>query len=234
MALFPHPNPGKVCLLLSELCSLALECLSAPKFLACLGSWNHLREKFKWKQMRLPSSSLLLLSPPVFLLQNVLCGFDSLLATWVRAQSLFSLCDSICSVTYLLFENKDFPYFHPLLCCHDKHVLSLFASPTVPSDRSSRTPEVAAGVFLFLIKSVTLWGSPFSRGCALNPKIVWSIPKSNPQVLIQVMVDFCSHGHQHHLSDWDSQHVFSEGYSRGKRKCVCFHRDVSPAKYIFL
>lgn len=70
---------------------------------------------------------------------------------------LFSLCDSIYSVTYPLFENREFPYFHPLLCCHHNHVFSLFSSPTAPSDRSSRLPEVSPGVFLVvLVKSVTI------------------------------------------------------------------------------
>lgn len=155
MALFPHPNSGKVCLLLSELCSLALECLSAPRFPACLGYWNYLRGRFKLKQMRRPSGSLLFLSPPVFLLQCVPCGLDSLLAAWD-----ISLCfpyvtlSILWFILYLKIEN-----FHIFThyCVVVTSMCSLyFLLPTVPSDRSSRPPEVPAVVFLVvLVKSVT-------------------------------------------------------------------------------
>lgn len=145
---------AKICLLLSEIVAWPWNVFLLPNF---LGYWNYLREKLKLKQTRPPCISLLFLSSPVFLLQYSPCGLDSFLAAWVRYQSLFSLCDSIYSVTYPLFENREFPYFHPLLYCHHKYVFSLFASSIAPSDRSSRSPEVPAGVFLVVVvKSVTV------------------------------------------------------------------------------
>lgn len=103
----------------------------------------------------------------------------------LRYQSLFSLCDSIYSVIYLLFENREFPYFHPLLCCHHKHVLSLFSSPLSSLWQVQQTSWSASNCFLGGSGQVchSSWGSPYSRGWiesqfqthAIHPKIKPSV-----------------------------------------------------------
>lgn len=73
-------------------------------------------------------------------------------------------------------------------------------------------------------------GSPYSRGCTLNSKPMWSISRPRPQRLIWLMVDFCSHSDAHHLSVLDSEHTcFQKDILE---RYVCFPLERTPSKIV--
>lgn len=73
-------------------------------------------------------------------------------------------------------------------------------------------------------------GSPYSRGCTLNSKPMWSISRPRPQRLIWLMVDFCSHSDAHHLSVLDSEHMcFQKDILE---RYVCFPLERTPSKIV--
>lgn len=146
-----------------------------------------------------------------------------------------SLCNSISSETYPLFGSTELPHFHPLLCCHHKPVFSgiYFLPPqftlTGHADLLKYQQLFPHGFGEIFHSS---WGSTYSGGCILNSKPMSSIPRSTPRLLIRVMVDFYSHSDLHHLSSLDSECIFSQGYSRSKRKCFCFPLGTTPSKIV--
>lgn len=173
------------------------------------------------------------LSLPAFTQEHTPCRFCSCHLSEMSLFVFHSLCNSISSETYPLFGSTELPHFHPLLYCHHKPVFSgIYFLP--PQFALTGHADLLKYQQLFSHGSGELFhssqGSPYSGGCILNFKPMWSIPRSKPQLLIWVTVGFYTHSDLHRLSGLDSECIFSEGYSRSEEKRFCFPLETTLSK----
>lgn len=159
-------------------------------------------------------------------------GLDSLLAAWVGCVFVFPMWLHLFCDLPSIWKQR-ISIFPPTTLLSSQACVLFIGFPHSSLWQVQQTSWSASRCFPGGSHQIChySWCSPYSRGCTLNSKTVWSIPNSTCQVLIEVMVDFCCCSGQHDLSGLDS--YFQKDIPEVRETCL-FPQGWIPSEMIFL